>query len=581
MEKMEGSDTRERRRKLFIAHLERFGFQLSSDELWHGTVDVTWCDPGNGSYHRAQEPVSIGVPKAFPFAKPHVTPVNDDTLIADSLHREPNGGPACLWRDDESGWQPGMTLTDVLDRTREWFLRCRQGSWRADERPGDLHLYFPVTGVRTMVLISDDWQPAPHVSTGRFGVWQSNDLIAFAGSPGVGTDCPPQRHPDRVLAKLGLKDAAVRHHGIWFRLGREPQRVLTLPALFAMIDEACSQLEGWALAQTVGLLGLKNVRAQLLYVALGYPAADEGEHWLFLRCDFSSMRGRKWSQQDRLVSIPMNACRTALAHRAALMRRTGPLSRVATGRRVVVFGVGAIGSEIALLLAKTGISHLTLVDSDYMTPTNAVRHAADIRAAGLPKTLAVRDAIEAHAPDCAVQVHDATWDPDALVKLVNDADVVIDATARTTFSLLLNHVSVQEGIPVFYVTAHRRAGIGRLRVVRSPADACLNCYEAEDGYRGDPAYPLIPYSEEGAFIEEGCGTPTVEAAAINLAHTAATAARLVIDHLRGTAPEENHHLIVVEPIPEGIEPFPVAGVHSTCWHPLVGCEECGTARSPV
>jgi len=560
-------------RERFVAELQRFGFSSTDSVNWRGIVGVEWYEPESGTRHRADEPISIHLPPGFPCAKPRMTPSSVDSVIRDSLHREPDG-PACLWRDDDSGWLPSMTLQDLLARTREWFVRCREQSWRDDERPADLHLYYTGGGNRTMMVIGTDWHPAKDALTGRFGVWQRNNLIAFAGDPRVGASFPAHASKDRVLTPLGLADEKWAHPGIWFRLDSEPQRGADLRALLKMIDNKTGQGSGWALAQFTGAIGKKADRSTRMFVALGYPSTKRGEHWLFLGFTIDAQRGRKWSRPDLLASVAIEACITAPADPMAMMRRIGPMSEVVAKRHVVIFGVGAIGSEIAIALAKSGVGSLSLIDSDVMSPTNAVRHVAGISAAGLPKAMALRLEILDHAPDCNVQVGDTTWDPEKIGVLVAPADLIVDSTAHTAFSLLLNQVAIESSKPLMVVTAHRRGKIGRIRLIRNREDACLTCYEAAAGHRENPKYPLIPAGDEGAFVEEGCGTPTVEAAAIDLAVTALTASRLAMDFLSMQTAHENHYLVVAEPIDGASGSLATAGRHASRWEPLPTCESC-------
>jgi tRNA A37 threonylcarbamoyladenosine dehydratase len=59
-----------------------------------------------------------------------------------------------------------------------------------------------------------------------------------------------------------------------------------------------------------------------------------------------------------------------------LALRAGPDRNTLAGKRVVVFGVGAIGSHAALTVAKAGTGTMTLVDADVLRPGDVVRHAA-------------------------------------------------------------------------------------------------------------------------------------------------------------------------------------------------------------
>lgn len=562
-----------RYRARFEADLERYGFAKDGEGHWRGFLDVTWYD-ADGTQRRTDEEVRIELRAGFPFAKPRVTPLSSEPVVADSLHREEEG-PACLWRDDSTGWHPGMDAMEVLARTREWFVRCREGAWRPEERPADLHLYYPGAGTQTIVAIGDDWKPPAGAQMGRFGVWQTNSLIAFAGDPQVRLASPGTRNSNRVLKRILVNDEKLAHVGIWFRVDREPMRMRNASALFAFLDTACDARQGAAVEHAVGVVGAKIRGTKRFYVALGYPGPMGDEHWLFLTCDVSGREGKRWSSPEALKTIGLGACVTAPADKEALMRRVGPLATKIDGKRVVIFGVGAIGSAIALLLAKSGVPKLTLVDGDRLTPTNAVRHATGLRYAGTVKTFAVEQEVLDHAPHCNVQTSHETSDPDEIAELISDADIVVDATASTPFSFLLNEIAISAEKPVIYVAAHRRASVGRIRLVRPHRDACVTCYEAARGHIAAATYPVIPPTDEGAFIEEGCGTPTVEGTAIHLELTANTAARLVLNELDTAAQTRNHVLVVIDPIPEARQPLNAAGVHESMWPPVSECESCG------
>lgn len=558
-------------RARFEADLARYGFIAEADGRWRGTVDTSWY-AADGTSIQLEEEILIEVRTGFPFDKPRVLPCTTDPLVMDSLHREPGGG-ACLWRDDATGWHPGIAVVELLDRTREWFTRCRESRWRDNERPADLHLYYPSDRMRTMVAMGDDWLPAKDASMGRFGVWQTNDQIAFVGDPQSGAGTPGPKNKNPVLKQLLVGNERVAEVGVWFRIEQEPKRIATAADLVAMIDAVAART-GAAVEHMTGVLGTKIRGMKRLYIALGYRDGGSDEHWLFLQCDVGSRDGKRWATPAALKTLSLNACITAPAEKRALLRRVGDSAEAVVAKHVIVFGIGAIGSEVALLLAKTGVGKLSLVDNDRLTPTNAIRHAAGLRYAGLLKTLAIEQEILNHAPYCTVEQHLETWKPDELAKLVGAADLVIDATARPTFSALLNEIALAAETPVLYVAAHRRASIGRVRQVRPHRDACLTCYEA--GYMNDATYPTIPPMDEGSFIEEGCGTPTITAGAIDLQITANAAARIAVDHLSGSDAPENHTLVVLQRVPGAVYPFDNSGIHTATYAPKLDCESCGT-----
>lgn len=72
--------------------------------------------------------------------------------------------------------------------------------------------------------------------------------------------------------------------------------------------------------------------------------------------------------------------------------------------RVAVAGLGGLGSNIALALARTGVGCLHLVDDDLVEPSNLNRQQYGIRHLGLPKTEALRMEIEEVNPYISVVI---------------------------------------------------------------------------------------------------------------------------------------------------------------------------------
>ena len=79
------------------------------------------------------------------------------------------------------------------------------------------------------------------------------------------------------------------------------------------------------------------------------------------------------------------------------------MARLAAAR-VLVVGVGGVGSWCAEALARTGIGALTLVDDDVVQPSNVNRQCpATAAAIGRPKVEAMRERILAVNPACEVE----------------------------------------------------------------------------------------------------------------------------------------------------------------------------------
>ncbi|MFN8861974.1 MAG: HesA/MoeB/ThiF family protein [Gemmatimonadaceae bacterium] len=426
-----------------------------------------------------------------------------------------------------------------------------------------------------MTLVDEAWSPPTSAISGRFGMWRKSEALSYAGGAVAGIGDVAQKSPTTTaLIILGVADKPRAVVGAWFRLTREPSPRKSLGGILAEIDRATSQSPGWALAECRRLVAADSGGKRPVVLALGYPdrALAGQEAWLFLEAHpESATKPIRWREQPTLDRASVRASETVAINSDALMRRIGPLAKAVANRTVLVFGIGAVGSSIALLLARSGIERLILVDSDRMRPGNAVRHVLSLTDIGKKKGEAMWWDILVHVPDVKVEYLDATWQPANLDARVSRADVVVDATADQPFNLLLNEICVRAKRQLVQVETLRRAAIGRVRVVRPGRDACLLCYTE---HVKTTRYPVVPPGDDGEFFDAGCGVPTVEAPAVDVEATANWAARVVLWMLQDTLGPRNHLLVVNEEIPGLSGELSTVGIHWGVYAALPGCECC-------
>src|SRR5512136_2028596 len=97
--------------------------------------------------------------------------------------------------------------------------------------------------------------------------------------------------------------------------------------------------------------------------------------------------------------------------------------------RVLVVGVGGLGSPVSLYLAAAGVGTLGLVDNDVVDVSNLQRQVvhrdADV---GRPKVASAADTLRALNPDVNVVQHQVMFSPDNAMALVAEYDLVIVCT---------------------------------------------------------------------------------------------------------------------------------------------------------
>lgn len=177
---------------------------------------------------------------------------------------------------------------------------------------------------------------------------------------------------------------------------------------------------------------------------------------------------------------------------------------------VAIVGCGATGAAAASLLARAGVGTLTLIDRDFVEPSNLQRQVLydeqDARDA-LPKAEAARRAITRFSSATRVQPHVADLVPANIHELLGPADLILDGTDNFEARFLLNDFAVEQGKPWIYAAALGSYATTLNVLPRTPAGApwqptaCLAC--------------LFPVPPAGPV--ETCDTAGILSTAVNLA----------------------------------------------------------------
>ncbi len=167
--------------------------------------------------------------------------------------------------------------------------------------------------------------------------------------------------------------------------------------------------------------------------------------------------------------------------------------------RVLIVGLGGLGSPVALYLAAAGVGYLMLADYDRVDLSNLQRQIAHTRARiGQPKVFSAAAAIRAINADVQVECIDARPDPDTLRPYVRAADVVIDCTDNFASRFTLNALCVNTMTPLVSGAAIRFAGQVS---VFNPCAATSPCYRC--------LYPDNLEEEENSCSDSGILAPVV------------------------------------------------------------------------
>ena len=137
----------------------------------------------------------------------------------------------------------------------------------------------------------------------------------------------------------------------------------------------------------------------------------------------------------------------------ALEARHGKeLQRKFSCATVAVCGLGGLGSNIAIVLARAGVKKLILIDYDRVDLSNLHRQQYKADQIGIFKTDALADTLLEIAPYVEIQKVTTRITEDNLASLLGDADVICEALDNAEAKAMLVN-GVLEQLPDCYLVA--------------------------------------------------------------------------------------------------------------------------------
>ncbi|WP_320950225.1 sulfur carrier protein ThiS adenylyltransferase ThiF [Fusobacterium sp.] len=163
-----------------------------------------------------------------------------------------------------------------------------------------------------------------------------------------------------------------------------------------------------------------------------------------------------------------------------LKRNVKGISKKLKKTRVCILGLGGLGSNVAVLLARSGIGFLKLVDFDTVEASNLNRQQYRISHIGIKKTEAMKSIIKEINPFVETEVLDIKIDRKNIYSTVGDIEIVVEAFDRAeTKAMLMEELLTNTNKIV--VSASGMAGLGSANeiVTRKIKD---NFYLVGDNY---------------------------------------------------------------------------------------------------
>jgi len=159
---------------------------------------------------------------------------------------------------------------------------------------------------------------------------------------------------------------------------------------------------------------------------------------------------------------------TREAWQETLVQRHGQqLQKAFSDATVAICGLGGLGSNIAIALARAGIGKLVLADFDRVDISNLHRQQYTAAQEGMRKTDALKASLTEIAPYMEVEAHSARITEQNAVELLQQADMICEAFDDAEAEAMLTEIVLEKMPDKYLIAASGMAGLGSGNAIKT------------------------------------------------------------------------------------------------------------------
>jgi thiamine biosynthesis protein ThiF, family 2 len=209
-----------------------------------------------------------------------------------------------------------------------------------------------------------------------------------------------------------------------------------------------------------------------------------GESDIAILNGFQIDSDRPLAENDTLTIIRKGAMPAREELESMMMARHTPAvhEKLKQGR-VAIAGLGGLGSNIAVMLARIGVGQLLLVDFDIVEPSNLNRQSYYIRHLGMPKTLALKSQLAEINPFITIDTRAVRVEAGNVAELFSGCEILCEAFDKPEAKAMLVNTALEQLPDVKIVAASGMAGFASSNLIRTsrPAARLYLCGDRETG----------------------------------------------------------------------------------------------------
>ncbi|EGR0442571.1 HesA/MoeB/ThiF family protein [Vibrio tarriae] len=305
------------------------------------------------------------------------------------------------------------------------------------------------------------------------------------------------------------------------------------------ISEIQQQISEENTRTLIELIGDRSKRHRQYFVLLSMPRSD-GSRSEFL-CQFSSITPEfhpvlEWSADWKIKFFLLNR------HNKEYLLERGGARLSLDSKSVAVIGCGSVGGELAMLVAKSGVGRLKLVDGELLDADNIYRHSLGGRYLNFQssdkdrkvrkhiKVTALAKELSVNLPHINVETFPHALSVESIESVIEGVDLVIVAIGNPSTSLLINSSLKERKFNNVIFCWNEPHSYGGHSVALNLEEACLECVLYGDSDSGSSIH-LVEFGQSISKNLTGCAGVFTPFSYLDSTKTATLAAQQAITFL--------------------------------------------------
>lgn len=473
-------------------------------------------------------------PPEYPFFPVEISCCN----FPSGRHIDPIGKSLCLFADKNNNWNISKdTLAGIIQNQVTEIYRIHKNPSVISEQENALEGYQPSGQLQaednSLIVVTSDVDTLPECGKGCINLHPIKDAKAEPLKGCLSVVATPDGRTlfqdETGYAKRFSKKFPIR----WVKL-KKPLKTVSAKGILEQV------VSDFPALQVPSYSNFGRIEIDIVAVCFEEETSRNRleSNWLFL------VR-RTWKQNKKKYES-VTIIRSDHLHPNQLLARTPSLVGLAE-KTVTVIGVGALGSQVAIQLARAGVKNFNLIDRDILQVGNLQRWVVGLPFVGMSKVQAVAQllntgyvGVNVRPFNCEVggrinfEFNDCKYvDMESFLKneIINQSDIVIDCTAMLNVNQYLCNLCKMNDTDYIWCSATNGAWGGI--VGRSLAAYENNVWQDFNSDYGDKVYPPIAAEPSGFVQPKGCFHPTFTGTGFDLDTISNMACRMAVSILQG------------------------------------------------